>query len=168
MSQRRPSQASILREIRALRAQPSQEALARTLDALDTWSILEVACARRPSLRSWGPKAVQGVLPRPWVGSVLWQRGEGYAGYRTLLIAGIWACDDEGGQRLIIGQKTLPYAAPFYEAEAYHKLMRTGFDVYYRDDGAPPPSTSRVLDIAYAEAQRLELREKLKAAFFAL
>lgn len=168
MPRRRPNSTSILLEIRLLRAQPIQAELARILDDLGAWDALEMARAQRPRLLTWGPKAVNGIVPKPWVGGVIWQRGSGYTGYRTLLIAGIWAQQIDGGCLMSVGQKVVPYAAPFYEAEAYHKLIRAGFDVYYRDDGSPPPPASRRLEVIYDPETRPALRDKIRSALFSL
>lgn len=151
-----------------LRAQPIQAELARCLDGLDAWGALEAALAARPPSISWGPQAVSGMTPAPWVGSVIWQRGSGYTGYKTLLLVGIWALAEDDQVRLIVGHKALPYAAAFYEAEAYHQLMRSGFTVYYHDDGAPPPAASRRYDGWYVPAERLEQRAALRQALLSL
>lgn len=157
-----PTPTSILRQIAQLRAQPAQEALARILDSLDAWGAAETARTLMPRLISWGPKAVSGLLPMTWVGVVVWQRAPGYSGYKLLTVRGIWALQEGTDARIIVGQKVLPYSASFYEAEAYHKLIRKGFDIYYSDTGAPP-TTTRSYDALYSLEQRLEMREAVKA-----
>lgn len=168
MRRARPSPASILQQVRSLRAQPIQVRMAQMLDALDAWRALESALRTLPRLHAWGPKAISGLLPMPWVGVVIWRRGGGYTGYKTLLIVGVWAQQTADGAHVIVGHKPLPFSAPFYEAESYHKLMRDGFDVYYQDDGSPPPPASRALDIAYTEGERLALRTSIRTAVGAI
>jgi hypothetical protein len=161
MQRARPTPTSILRQIAQLRAQPVQEALARILDSLDAWGAAELARKAMPRLTGWGPKAVSGASPSAWVGVVVWQRAAGYTGYKLLTVRGIWALQEGTDARIIVGQKVLPYTASFYEAEAYHKLIRKGFDIYYGDNGAPP--TTRLYDALYVAEQRLAMREAVKA-----
>ncbi|MCA9903894.1 MAG: hypothetical protein KC547_08560, partial [Anaerolineae bacterium] len=158
MKHSRPSPASILQQVRLLRAQPIQAELAKILDDLDAWAAVETARARYSRLIAWGPKIVKGDIPSPWVGVVMWRRASGYTGYRTLSLGGVWAVQDQQAVRIIMGQRTLPYAAAFYEAEVYHKLMRKDFTIYYDDDGAPPAPLLRSLDATYDPQERLALR----------
>jgi hypothetical protein len=164
MQRPRPTPASIVRQIAQLRAQPAHTQLARILDDLDAWGAVETALKALPRLTSWGPKAVRGMTPAPWVGVVVWQRAAGYTGYKTLTIIGIWAQQDGEATRVIVGRKSLAFAAPFYEAEAYHKLIRNGFDLYYSDDGAPPAAPLRRYDALYAPDARLATRDVVRAA----
>jgi hypothetical protein len=57
-----------------------------------------------------------------------------------------------------IGVKRLSYSAPFYDAEAYHKLIRRNYDLYYQDDDTPPVDA---LSIPYQPELRLSLRETI-------
>jgi hypothetical protein len=148
--------------VRLLRAEPVRAQLAAVLDGLDAWRAAELALMGCPRLLAWGPKAVSGILPAPWVGVVLWQRAGGYDGYRILMLRGVWAAREGEAARVIVGAKHLRYRAPFYEAEAYHRLIRKSFDLYYGDDGSPP--AQRALDVAYDEQQRLALRDAVRAA----
>ncbi|MCA9910148.1 MAG: hypothetical protein KC519_15930 [Anaerolineae bacterium] len=161
MKHSRPSPASILQQVRLLRAQPIQAELAKILDDLDAWAAVETARAYYSRLIAWGPKIVKGDIPSPWVGVVMWRRASGYTGYRTLSLGGVWAVQDQQAVRIIMGQRTLPYAAAFYEAEVYHKLMRKDFTIYYDDDGAPPAPLLRSLDATYDPQERLALRETI-------
>lgn len=160
----RPTAASILQQVRLLRAEPARVQLAAILDGLNAWRAVEGALAAAPRLLAWGPKAVSGITPSAWVGVVMWARAPGYDGYRVLTVRGVWALQEGEGVRVMAGVKRLVYNAPFYEAEAYHKLIRKNFDLYYGDDGAPPSRDVATLDTTYDEARRLELRELVKAA----
>jgi hypothetical protein len=162
MTRPRPSPASILQQVRLLRTEPARVQLAAILDGLDTWRAVEGARAAAPRLLAWGPKAVSGITPSPWVGVVMWARAPGYDGYRVLTLRGVWVVQEGEAVRVMAGVKRLAYSAPFYEAEAYHKLIRKNFDLYYADDGAPPAHPT--LDTPYDEARRLELRERVKGA----
>ncbi|MCL4249981.1 MAG: hypothetical protein KJ065_17675 [Anaerolineae bacterium] len=161
MKRSRPSPSSILQQVRQLRAQPVQAELAKILDDLDAWTAVEAALARYSRLIAWGPKTVKGDTPSPWVGVIMWRRASGYTGYRTLSLSGVWTVQEAHVVRIIMGQRTLPYAAPFYEAEVYHKLMRKDFTVYYDDNGAPPAPLLRSLDVTYDLQARLALRETI-------
>lgn len=168
MPTRRPS--SILAqiaEIRQARAtaplRAAQNDLAVILDKLNALGALdEVRRARFSPSLSAGPKAVSGLMPVPWVGVVVWARPAGYYGYKTLTLLGVWAVA-ETPPRLIVGAKRLAYAAPFFDAEAYHKLFRKGFETYYGDNVATPPEDNPV-SFEYIEAERLKLRDMLTAA----
>jgi hypothetical protein len=151
-----------VRQVALLRAQPAQTELARLLDGLDAWACAEKALKVLPRLLNWGPKVVKGIAPSPWLGVVIWGRASGYSGYKTLTVRGIWLRAEGETTRLLVGQKRLPYAVEFYEAEAYHKLIGKNFDLYYRDDGAPPAGTL-AFDAPYREEERLALRERLAA-----
>ena len=162
MTRPRPTPASIVQQVRLLRAEPARTALAAILDKLDAWRAVEAALKAAPRLLSWGPKAVSGVGPPLWVGVVMWTRAPGYDGYRVLTLRGVWAIEEGEAARVIVGVRRLAYSAPFYEAEAYHKLIRNSFDLYYGDDGTPPAQPT--LSVLYDEAQRLTLREQVRAA----
>jgi hypothetical protein len=168
---------SILEQVarirRAREAAPrlaAQEGLARILDGLNTWGALEAVRAAHftPQL-CFGPKAVSGLMPEPWVGAVIWHRPPGYYGYRVLTLLGVWALEPPEPKTepvtVVIGARRLSFAAPFFEPEAYHKLIRHGFDVYYADDGRPPEQGIR---LRYSDEQRLALRDQVAAALAAL
>jgi hypothetical protein len=159
----RPTPNEIMREVTRLRAAPAQSALASLLDGVDAWRAVESIAATLPRLLMGGPKIVQGALPSAWVGVIIWQRAQGYTGYRTLRVMGIWAQHEPDAPRLIVGYKLLAYAAPFYDAEAYHKLIRKQYDLYYADDGAPPRE-HRLYDAPYVPEARLITREAVRAA----
>ena len=57
---------------------------------------------------------------------------------------------------IAVGKKLLAFSAPFYDADAYHKLIRKSYDLYYHDDNMPPAQAR--LQRAYDAEQRLELR----------
>jgi len=156
-----PSARSILQQVRLLRAKPVQAELGRVLDDLDAWTAVENALARQPRLIAWGPKTIRGDQPVPWVGVVMWRRASGYTGYKTLILSGVWAIQDTP-PHIALGQRRLPYAVAFYEAEAYHKLMRKDFTIYYRDDGGPPAAPSRRYDMPYVPEARLAMRDAIR------
>lgn len=162
MKRPRPTPASIVQQVRLLRAEPARTALAAILDKLDAWRAVEAALKGAPRLLAWGPKAVSGIGPPPWVGVVMWTRAPGYEGYRVLTLRGVWAIEEGEAARVMVGARRLAYSAPFYEAEAYHKLIRNSFDLYYGDDGAPPAQPT--LSVLYDEAERLTLREEVRRA----
>lgn len=140
-----------------------QHELARILENLDAAGKL-AAIQRTRALRGmcWGPKNVQGETPSAWVGVLLWRRGSGYHGYKQLQIAGVWAFDQDDETQVVFGSRYFPYTAPTYEAEAYQKLMKRGYDIYYRVDPAPPPTHQWLFSAVYRPSERLALRETLR------
>lgn len=146
---------------------PAQETLAQVLDSLDAYGKLEKLRASG-AVRAYGPRAFEGTTPTPWLGAVLWRKGGGYYGYQTLHVLGVWAIAQPGAPLVVVGGKRLRYTAPTYEAEAYHKLIRRGFTVYYNGDASPPPDTGRVLAARYHAGRRLELREAVREALTGL
>jgi hypothetical protein len=130
--------------------------LARVLDDLNAMDALDGL--RRRATLCYGPKAIKTALPS--MGVVIWQRPSGYYGYKTISLIGVWASlRGEGeAQRVIlaVGRKMLKFSAPFYDADAYHKLIRDNYDLYYQDDNKPPPQPA--YSVAYDAEQRLELR----------
>jgi hypothetical protein len=164
---RRPSILAQIAEIRQARAtaplRAAQNELAAILDKLNALGALDdIRRARFSAPLSAGPKVVSGLTPAPWVGVVVWVRPAGYFGYKTLTLFGVWAVA-ETPPRLIVDTKRLPYAAPFFDAEAYHKLFKKGFETYYGDNAATPPENSPTTFV-YEDEQRLQLRDTLAAA----
>ena len=153
---------TILEQISEIRGRAQLDELARILDGLNALDALDLLRAKRfsPNL-SWGAKAFTGKQPTPWVGGLIWHRPAGYFGYKTLTVIGVWAVAEAEGPRIIVGSKLLAFTAPFYEAEAYHKLIRDSFDLYYTDRGAPPEQNHWVFTTLYNPTQRLELRDQL-------
>lgn len=139
----------------------AQDELARILDGLNVWDALDELRTKRfsPNL-CYGPKAIGGLAPVPYVGVVLWHRPAGYYGYKSLSLLGVWARQEGEYPAILVGVKRLPYTAPFYDAEAYHKLIRRSYDLYYQNDGAPPADA---LAISYQPDLRLSLRETIAA-----
>lgn len=164
--------AEIIRRLAERRAEKSQaslrtqqDELMRCLDALDAWGKLEKVTKEKAfKRRCFGPKSVQGIAPSIWAGVVVWCRGTGYYGYRQLDLIGIWARSESGAIQLMFGDKKLAYSAVSYEAEAYHRLIRTAFDIYYTDDGSPPAPQDCHFTTLFDPAQRLESRKQLKDA----
>ncbi|MFN8530318.1 MAG: hypothetical protein U0670_17090 [Anaerolineae bacterium] len=144
----------------------AQKSLAAVLDGLNAYGALDDVRRRSFSpLLSAGPAARDGLIPHPWVGVMIWYRPSGYLGYKTLTLMGVWGmaepATEEESPRLIIqvGLKRLPFAAPFYDAEAYVKLIRKSFDLYYHDDGSPP--TTPAQSFVYEAEHRLEVRQTI-------
>ena len=153
--------AQIRRERAEAPKRAAQENLARILDGLNVLGTLETLRAMRfsPHL-CYGPKTVGALEPVVCVGVVLWFRPAGYYGYKTLTLLGVWAQGEGTIPTIAVGVKRLAFARDFYDAEAYHKLIRRGYDLYYNDDGLPPPDA---FTIAYSAEMRLSLRETIAA-----
>lgn len=139
----------------------AQEDLARILDGLNVLSTLEELRLKRfsPNL-CYGPKTIGALEPVVTVGVVLWHRPAGYYGYKTLTVLGVWARAENPLPLILVGVKRLPFARDFYDAEAYYKLIRRGYDLYYDDDAMPPGDAFTVV---YSAQQRLSLRETIAA-----
>jgi hypothetical protein len=138
-----------------------QNDLAQIINDVDAWGKLEqLTGARALKRRCFGPQAARGFEPTPWVGVVIWCKGQGYYGFKELTLLGIWALPAHQTVRLIMGEKILPYAAPTYEAGAYHKIIQRHFDLYYQDDGHPPETP--IFSVDYDSAQRLQIRAQLR------
>lgn len=139
----------------------TQQQLARTLDDLNAFGALETVRAKRfsPHL-CCGPAARAGLIPDPWVGVMIWHRPSGYLGYKTLTLLGVWAKVRQDVAEIHIGVRRLAFAAPFYDPEAYVKLIPRAFDLYYNDPGSPPAAPA--LSFSYDAVQRLEQRERVE------
>jgi hypothetical protein len=140
-------------------AQVTLSSVLNSLNALDTLDDIRVT--DRKGWLCWGPRAFKG---SDWVGALVWCKPATYHGYRLLTVLGIWAIGEENAVDVVLGTRLLPYHAPFYEAEAYHKLMRDGFDIYYEDKGSPPEESGRLFVTRYETDKRLDIRVALKAA----
>lgn len=145
-------------------ARAKQDDLAAVLDGLDALGKLEkLVSSRALRPRAYGPRSFNGLAPAPWVGVALWRTGSGYYGYRTLQLAGVWAVQDQPGPPLVlVGLKWLKYSAPTYEAEAFARLIRRVFDLYYEGDAGPPPASQRLYSARYAAARRLDMRDEIR------
>ncbi|MBE2269258.1 MAG: hypothetical protein IAE80_13580 [Anaerolinea sp.] len=164
---KRARKQTILEQIAEIRGRGERlrvDEMARILDGLNVMEALDTLRRTRfsPNL-SWGARAFSGITPSAWVGVLIWDRPAGYFGYKTLRIIGVWAVAEGDRTNIIVGTKLLPFTAPFYEAEAYHKLIRDGFDLYYSDNGAPPDPARRVFTAPYAPDERLTLRQIIPA-----
>ncbi len=144
--------------------------LAQALDDLNVMGALE-SLIRRDKF-TWGPKPVKCRDPLA-AGALVWRRGSGYHGYKTLTLIGVWAMsgvkdkddeDDEDVIHIVIGVKYAAYNAPFFDAEAYHTIIKRDFVTYYDVDGAPPPPENQRAAFVYDRAQRLEQRKQVIAA----
>lgn len=139
--------------------------LGRILDALNAWGTLEETRRALAGITQLinGPKAFTSSARSlyPYAGAVIWKRAPGYHGYKTLTLIGVWALHDFTPDRqvapsIVIGIKRLAYRPAFYDAEAYMKLIRRDYTLYYQDDYEPPldPTAQQF----YTPARRLELR----------
>lgn len=153
---KRSSTDEMLNEImarrRANQVAAQTDPLARVFDALNVMDMLG-GIASHTAL-CYGPRVIRTALPS--MGVVIWQRASGYHGYKTLRLVGVWAYERNGRTILAVGAKTLAFAAPFYDADAYHKLIRKSYDLYYKDDNKPPAQPA--YSVAYDAERRLELR----------
>ena len=146
----------ILQRRKANQLSQQTDPLARILDDLNAMDALDGL--RRRATLCYGPKVIKSPLPS--LGVVIWQRPSGYYGYKTLKLVGLWVYSRGEGEAkkaiVCIGKKQLKFSAPFYDADAYHKLIRDAYDLYYQDDNQPPAQPS--YSVTYDVEQRLELR----------
>jgi hypothetical protein len=153
---KKSSSDDLLNEIMARRKanQVAQQTdpLARVLDALNAMDALD--SLRRRAYLCYGPKVIRSAAPSMAV--VIWQRPPGYYGYKTLKLAGVWVYLRGTRTAVCVGQKLLAFSAPFYDADAYHKLIRKSYDLYYKDDNRPPSKPA--YSVAYDGDVRLDLR----------
>lgn len=151
----------------AVSTHEAQEVLASVLDGLNTMGTLDALRQKRFNrYLAHGPKAVFGMAQFPWVGAVIWHRPAGYYGFKTLTLFGAWAFREaiESQPLVVVAAKRVPYAADFFEAEAYMKLMKRDFSVYYQDDGSPPVRENWLWSVVYAPAERMTQRQQLAEA----
>ena len=142
----------IMQRRRAHQVEQQTDPLARILDDLNVMDMLDSIRVRAPLC--YGPKVIRSAAPS--MGVVVWQRPSGYTGYKTLRLVGVWLSPRDEQVVIAVGMKLLAFAAPFYDADAYHKLIRKSYDLYYRDDNKPPAQPS--YRVPYDAEQRLELR----------
>jgi len=146
----------IIQRRKANQLSQQTDPLAQILDDLNAMDMLDGM--RRRSTLCYGPKAIKSALPS--MGVVIWQRPAGYYGYKTLSLIGVWVSLRAEGETkrpiLAVGKKLLKFSAPFYDADAYHKLIRNNYDLYYQDDNKPPVQPS--YSVPYDSEQRLDLR----------
>lgn len=159
----------ILRRIeaqkRAKETGAQQITLSAALDSLNALDMLDdVRVIDRKGWVCWGPRGFKG---SGWVAALVWCKPATYHGYRLLTVLGVWATAGDEAVDITLGTKMVKYTPPFYEAEAYHKLMRDTFETYYDDKGSPPPESGWLYHARYDGDKRLEMREALKAAMLA-
>ncbi len=165
----RPTPASIAAQIARIRRardeaplREAQAELAAVLDGLNALDALEALRERTVSrVLSGGPLTVQGALPAPWVGALIWQRAPGYFGYKMLTLYGLWALQLPDRLELRAGTRRLPYILDFYEADAYHKRIRREYALYYGDHSAPPGADDAAWTARYHTEERLTLRAEI-------
>ena len=143
----------IIQRRRAREVEAQRDPLARILDDLNAMDAL--GALRKRATLCYGPKAIKSAAP-PSMGVVIWQRPAGYYGYKTLTLIGVWAYWRDETALIAVGKKLLPFSAPFYDADAYHKLIRDHYDLYYHDDSTPPAKPA--FSVRYDAEQRLDLR----------
>ncbi len=153
--------ADILRRIAERKAQQQytqrRDALTTALDLLNAADALSRVVV--PDGRYiYGPRLIPA---RTSQGIVIWSCPKSYTGYKLLTVLGVWAQHTDEDIRVIVGSKRLPYSAAFFEAEAFYRLIRKGYDIYYSDDGAPPAPAARLLDVPYALSERLGQRQAI-------
>jgi hypothetical protein len=142
----------IIQRRRAHQVAQQTDPLAHILDNLNIMDTLDRLRSRAPLC--YGPKVIRSAAPS--MGVVVWQRPAGYHGYKTLRLVGVWVQPRGEKVMVAVGKKLLPFSAPFYDADAYHKLIRKNYDLYYRDDNTPPAQPA--YSVPYDAEQRLDLR----------
>lgn len=154
-----PKSDDLLNEIiarrKALQQAPEQNALERVLDDLNAFDALDQL--RRRTQLCYGPKVIHSGGKLISTGVVIWRRAPGYYGYKTLSLIGLWTFHRDEQTLVAIGTKKLAFSPPFYDADAYHKLIRKDYDLYYQDDRTPPAKPA--FAVRYDAEQRLDLRE---------
>lgn len=147
---------------------PDDDTLGYVLDELNAWGFLDVwAHEELRQINCFGPGVFRGFLPAPWAGVALWYKRRGYYHYSMLYLVGIWACrctDDEQAVDVVVGTKAIPYGIPYFNPEAYYRHLQTEFQLYYKDNGGPPPEDRRVYVTRYAPERRLEIRQMIEDA----
>jgi hypothetical protein len=146
----------IIQRRRAHQIAAETDPLARILDDLNVMDTLE--SIRKRSRLTYGPKVILSAQPSRAV--VIWRRAPGYHAYKTLTLIGVWAYLRDDAPIITIGTKQLAFSAPFYDAEAYNKLIRQNYDLYYKDDNRPPAQPA--FSVRYDPEQRLDLRETIE------
>jgi hypothetical protein len=142
---------------------PQQDTLATLLDHVNAWGFLEdLKKSRRKPFNCYGPKTFRSYLPASWVGVVVWCKPKGYYHYETLTLLGVWAYEADGATYITLGTKTLPFNAPVFNPESYYHHLKRRFDLYYEDDGSPPPESARLYTANYDSSKRLEIREAIQ------
>lgn len=63
---------------------------------------------------------------------------------------------------IVVGTKAVPYSVPYFNPEAYYRHLKSGFQLYYKDHGGPPPPERWLLRARYAPLRRLELRQAIE------
>ncbi len=140
---------------------PADDGLAAVLDELNVFSYLdEMRKKLSEKIRCYGPKIVRG---KDWTGVVVWHRQHGYSTSPVLHLFGIWAIGEIDVPTIVAGSKTLLYSAPVYNAESYHKLIERSFDLYYDDNGCPPPEPLWRYSAVYDPTKRLVSRKAIEA-----
>lgn len=158
--------ADILRRIEQKKREqasiPKQSILAGVLDALNAVGFLEQIKKRPPpGINTYGPKVFSGsITEQEWAGAVVWHKPKGYYHYQTLGLLGVWAVEGTGHTQIIIGEKTLVFNAPIFNAESYYRHIKRRFDLYYPRDAGPP--SQALYEAIYEPDRRLAQREAVE------
>ena len=139
-----------------IQSAPQTNPYAKTLAGLNALQSLNDGALRHlQSVLMYGPGSFVG---DEWASVLIWIRQRGYHGYQHLTLYGIWALAGKQGCDLQIGYKKRPFRAPIYNPEAYHQLIRYGFEAYYGEDAADPPLDTILYQTGYEPQHRIELR----------
>lgn len=135
------------------------ESILDAVNALDQMEDFRRVCQKQA--RCYGPAVFRG---KDWVGALVWSHPADYHGYHTLTLTGIWAVQAETDVEIRVGRRILSYQAAVFEAEAFYKLIRKKFDLYYDDPGLSPAADHALYITLYTPARRLAIRREIEAA----
>ncbi len=158
----------IKRQLQERSPQPAaakhDDELGRVLDDLNAWGFLEDQQQQRhEKITCFGPGHFRGYLPITWAGVGLWYKQRGYYYYDHIQLIGIWALRSVPDKiEVILGQRELTYALPFFNPESYYRRIQQEFRTFYKDDGTPPTAADRRYSADYDPAQRLNIRRAIE------
>ena len=134
------------------------------LDDLNAWGFLEEQVqAHHTSITCYGPRIVRGFLPVTWAGVVLWYKRRGYYFYDRLFLLGLWAQREVSEEvQVVLGLRELNYDLPFFNPESYYRRLQEDFQIYYKDNGAPPPLDQSLYHACYVPERRLDIRREIE------
>lgn len=151
-------------EIKPGRVQ-AEDDLGTVLDDVNAWGYLEQWHEHHlKSVNLFGPGIFRGYVPVTWAGVCLWYKPRGYHHYSSLYLLGIWAVRAGEGIELRLGVRDLPYALPFFNAEAYYFRIQREFKTFYHDNGTPADASCCSYVVTYAASHRLATRRAIQSA----